>query len=164
MHLFRRKAPNLIQIVIDAPDSVTEDNVFLDVEATLSCETGIVKPTVKARLRADLTDKKKAKGAAQYYLLGEAEYMGQVDVVPDQPAKVSVRIPLDFSPMALFDIPSANMAMASPEMQSAMKAAQEIGHLYAYSVEVVAKTPDNESIARQPIELIRPDSTRIGSF
>jgi hypothetical protein len=66
--------------------------------------------------------------------------------------------------MALFDIPTANMAMASPEMQAAMTAAQEIGHLYAYSVEVVVKTPEYEFAVGKPIELIRPDSTRVANF
>lgn len=165
MSFFQRAKPtNPLRIDISAPDSITEDDVFLEVETMLSCESGVVSPTVKARLRADIVNKRKARGAAQYYILGEAEYVGQADTVPGNPAKLSIRIPLDFSPMTLFDIPSANMAMASQEMQDAMAAAEEINHLYEYSVEVVAKTTDNEFAAQAPINLIRSDSTRVGSF
>ena len=164
MHFFKRAKQNPLVIEISAPDSVSHDDVFLDIEVALSSETQTVKPTVKARLRADITDRKKARGAAQYYLLGEADYQGEVAVVPGTPEKLSMRIPLDFSPMSMFDIPAANIAMASPEMQAAMEAAQEINHLYAYSVEVVAKLADAEYTGRTPIELINPDSTRVGNF
>jgi hypothetical protein len=164
MSFFKRAVPNPLQVAISAPDTVNEDNVFLDIAVTLQSQTSTLKPTVKARLRADLTNKKKARGAAEYYLLGEAEYGAQISVVPDQPEKVELKIPLDFSPMALFDIPVANMALASPEMQAAMTEAQEIGHLYEFSVEVLTKVEDREFAVRKPIELIRPDSTRVASF
>jgi hypothetical protein len=164
MGFFKRATPNPLQIAISAPDTVNEDNVFLDIAVTLQSQTSTIKPTIKARLRADLTNKKKARGAAEYYLLGEAEYGAQISVVPDQTEKIEIKIPLDFSPMALFDIPVANMALASPEMQAAMTEAQEIGHLYAFSIEVITKTDDHEFATRKPIELIRPDSTRVASF
>lgn len=164
MSFFKRAAPNPLQVAISAPDTVNEDNVFLDIAVTLQSTTSTVKPIVKARLRADLTQKKKAKGAAEYYILGEAEYGAQVSVLPDQPTTIELKIPLDFSPMALFDIPAANMALASPEMQAAMTEAQEIGHLYTYTVEVITKLDTQEFATRRPIELIRPDSTRVASF
>jgi hypothetical protein len=164
MSFFKRTKPALLQIAIAAPDTVSEDSVFLNIAAALQSETSSVKPVVKARLRADITEKRKAKGSAEYYVLGEAQYPGEVSVVPGQPTKIDIQIPLDFSPMALFDIPSANMALATPEMQAAMAAAQEIGHLYTYSIEVVAKVEDRELAVRRPIELIRPDSTRVANF
>lgn len=164
MHFFKRTAPSPISIDVSTPDSVSHDDVFLDVEVILSSTTQTVKPTVKARLRADLTDKKKARGAAQFYLLGEADYQGAVSVVPEQPEKLSIRIPLDFSTMSAFDIPAENIAMASPEMQAAMKAAQEINHLYAYSVEAVVKLENAEYTGKKSIELIHPDSTRVSNF
>lgn len=164
MSFFKRTAKSPVQIDIAAPETVSQDDVFLDIEVVLSSETEVIKPAVKARLRADLTDKKKARGAAQFYLLGESEYAGEVTVVPDHPETLKMHLPLDFSPMSLFDVPSANIALASPEMQAAMKAAQEINHLYAYSVEVIIKTAAGEFPQKASIELIHPDSTRVSSF
>lgn len=164
MSFFKRTPKSPVQIGISAPESISQDDVFLDIEVGLNSETEVVKPVVKARLRADLTDKKKARGAAQFYLLGEMEYVGEVAVVPGHPETISLRIPLDFSPMSLFDIPTANIAQASPEMQAAMTAAQEIKHLYAYSVEVIIKTQTGEFSQSIPVDLIRPESTRIGQF
>jgi hypothetical protein len=164
MSFFKKQIRNPLVIEIAAPDSVTWDDVFLNIEIGLSCETKVIKPVVKARLRADITDKKKARGKSQYYVLGETEYQGAVEVVPGHPEKLTVRIPLDFSPMNSFEIPSENMAMASPELQAAMAAAQEVNQLYVYSVEVIVKTVEHEYIQRKPIELINPDSTRVADF
>lgn len=164
MHLFKRAKPTPLTIEVSAPESMSHDDVFLDVEVGLSTQTVTLKPTVKVRVRADLTDRKKARGAAQYYLLGEADYQGQVSVVPDRPEKLAVRIPLDFSPMSAFDIPAENIAMASPEMQAAMQAAQEINHLYTFSVEAVVRLDETDYTGATPIELIHPDSTRVANF
>lgn len=164
MGFFNRKKQNPLHVDIAAPDTVHEDSLFLDIAVTLQSESTVQKPLVSARLRADITEKRKARGAAEYYLLGETQYGGQVSVIAGEPTRLEIRIPLDFTPMALFDIPTANIAMASPEMQAAMSESQEIGQLYTYSVEVVTKIDDQEYATRSPIEFIRPDSTRVASF
>lgn len=164
MFFFKKQPKNPLTIEISAPDNITHDDVFLNIEVGLSSETEVIKPVIKARLRADITDKKKARGKSQYYILGEADYQGEVVVVPGHAEKLGLRLPLDFSPMNSFEIPSENMALASPELQAAMADAQEVNELYEYSVEVVAKITDHEYSQRRLVELINPDSTRVANF
>lgn len=163
MGLFDTFKKKTLTITVKAPADLSTEALGATLELTfLSPETTVI-PSVVVRLRGDLTNRKQAPSAPAYLYFGEAQYGEEIKMAPNQPEKVSVYLPLDFSSLNSYEIPPENMALASQEMQDAAAALGKA--VYAYSIEVTAKTDTGATTeTRTPITLIDPHGIRTSSF
>ena len=161
--LFKKKVSPL-SINVKAPVSVSVEDLSMPVELTFSCPQAATVNSLVIRLRGDLLNRKQAPNAAPFQYLGELTYNKPVKMAPLKPEQLTVNLPLDFSARTIYEIPPENLSMASDAMKAAAATSQNVS--YSYNVEVIAKTEgsDAETIVRQPIQLIDPESVRAASF
>ncbi|HVS58987.1 MAG TPA: hypothetical protein VHD60_04630, partial [Candidatus Saccharimonadales bacterium] len=113
--MFKKKNP--LTLTLKTPDSVSTEDISLEAELMFVCTGAATIQSVMLRLRGDLVDRKKAPSAAPYHYLGEITATPDLKMAPNQPEKIALRLPLDFSGLNAYEIPPENLAVASEEMK-----------------------------------------------